>query len=73
MYCVDCCTQRLEVILMPTYQFRCKIDQSMLEIQQGFYDNTIPNCPLCGKEMNKVIGATPVHFRGSGFYRTDNK
>jgi putative FmdB family regulatory protein len=55
---------------MPTYQFRCKTDQSMLEIQQGFYDDTIPNCPLCGKEMHKVISATPTHFRGTGFYST---
>jgi putative FmdB family regulatory protein len=55
---------------MPTYEFRCDIDKSMLEIQQGFYDNDIPNCPLCGKEMNKVFRAVPTHFRGTGFYST---
>ena len=58
---------------MPTYEFRCKDDMSMLEIQQGFYDNNIPNCPVCGKEMNKVFRPTPTIFNASGFYRTDNK
>jgi putative FmdB family regulatory protein len=52
---------------MPTYVFRCLTDKSMVEIQQGFYDNNIPNCPLCGKEMQKVIHATPAVFRGDGW------
>ena len=52
---------------MPTYQFRCKTDKSFVEIQQGFYDNEIPNCPLCGKGMNKVIAAAPAIFRGTGW------
>jgi putative FmdB family regulatory protein len=52
---------------MPTYQFRCGLDKSFVEIQQGFYDNEIPNCPLCGKEMNKIIAATPAIFRGTGW------
>ena len=58
---------------MPTYEFRCDTDKSMVEIQQGFYDNTIPNCPLCGEVMSKVFSATPAIFNGSGFYRTDNR
>ena len=56
-----------EVNKIPTYEFRCSTDKSMLEIQQGFYDNTIPNCPVCGKEMTKVIHATPAVFRGDGW------
>jgi putative FmdB family regulatory protein len=55
---------------MPTYEFRCNTDKSMLEIQQGFHDGNIPLCPLCGKEMNKVIRAAATHFRGTGFYST---
>jgi putative FmdB family regulatory protein len=52
---------------MPTYEFRCDKDKTMLEIQQGFYDDNIPNCPLCGKEMQKVFQATPAVFRGGGW------
>jgi putative FmdB family regulatory protein len=52
---------------MPTYEFRCAIDKSFVEIQQGFYDNIVPNCPLCGKEMNKIIHATPAIFNGTGW------
>lgn len=73
MYRLGLSTNKRKAVLVPTYEFRCKTDQSMVEIQQGFYDNTIPNCPLCGVEMNKVIAATPVIFNASGFYRTDNR
>ena len=52
---------------MPIYEFRCDTDKTKVEIQQGFHDNTIPNCPLCGKEMRKVISATPAIFRGTGW------
>jgi putative FmdB family regulatory protein len=58
---------------MPTYEFRCADDKTMIEIQQGFHDGSIPACPLCGKNMHKVFSPTPAVFRGSGFYRTDNR
>ena len=29
-------------------------------------------CPLCSASITKVIGATPIQFKGSGFYKTDN-
>lgn len=73
MYRLGSGSNKREAVLMPTYEFRCKTDKSLLEIQQGFYDNTIPNCPLCGEEMSKVISATPVIFNASGFYKTDNR
>ena len=44
--------------------------ERMIEIQQGFHDGTIPSCPLCGNNMSKVFSPTPVHFRGTGFYKT---
>ena len=52
---------------MPTYEYRCKYDNSFMELHQGFHDNTVPQCPLCGKDMNKVILATPAIFRGDGW------
>jgi putative FmdB family regulatory protein len=70
---MDCYTYRLEVVLMPTYEFRCDSDKTMIEIQQGFHDGNIPACPLCGNQMRKIIQATPAVFRGSGFYKTDNR
>ena len=55
---------------MPTYEFRCDSDKTMIEIQQGFHDGTIPSCPLCGNNMSKVFSPTPAHFKGTGFYKT---
>ena len=31
------------------------------------------SCPECGGEVRRVIGATGVIFKGSGFYVTDNR
>jgi putative FmdB family regulatory protein len=52
------------------YEFRCKDDKTLLETKLSFHDEARPECPVCGKEMNKVISATPVRFKGSGFYST---
>lgn len=52
---------------MPIYEFRCATDKSMLEIQQGFHDGSIPNCPVCGEAMQKIISPTPAIFRGTGW------
>lgn len=30
-------------------------------------------CPICKGSTRKVINKTPIHFKGSGFYSTDNK
>jgi putative FmdB family regulatory protein len=73
MYRLGSNPYRLETFLMPTYEFRCNDDKTMLEIQQGFHDGNIPACPLCGKNMTKVYAPILSIFRGSGFYKTDNK
>lgn len=70
MHSLDSQPDRMEIVLMPTYEFRCDGDKTMIEIQQGFHDGTIPSCPLCGKDMKKIFSATPVHFKGTGFYKT---
>lgn len=70
MYCMGSATYGMEVVLMPTYEFRCDSDKTMIEIQQGFHDGTIPSCPLCGNNMSKVFSPIPAHFKGSGFYKT---
>jgi len=44
-----------------------------LEIVQAFSDDALTVCPECGGELRKIYGATGVVFKGSGFYRTDNR
>ncbi|OYO07772.1 FmdB family transcriptional regulator [Enemella evansiae] len=59
---------------MPTYQYRCKDCGSDLEVQQKFTDDALTECPNCdGGQLRKVYNAVGVHFKGSGFYRTDSR
>ena len=43
---------------MPTYEYRCSSDYSMVEMHQSFEDSSIPQCPMCGQQMNKQFHAT---------------
>lgn len=59
---------------MPTYQYRCKDCGSDLEVQQKFTDAALTECPTCdGGQLRKIYNAVGVHFKGSGFYRTDSR
>jgi len=53
---------------MPQYEYRCPADQAMIELYQSFEDNSIPNCPQCGQQMNKQFNTPPgIVFRGGGW------
>ena len=57
---------------MPTYEFKCPRCGESVE-RKNAADANIPN-PMCGDclvEMVRVFSATPIHFKGSGFYATD--
>ncbi|MDA8298265.1 MAG: FmdB family transcriptional regulator [Actinomycetota bacterium] len=58
---------------MPTYEYACKQCGQHLEAVQAFSDPAITTCPNCGGELRKVFGAVGIVFKGSGFYKTDNR
>lgn len=58
---------------MPKYQYRCADCGADLEVHQKFTDDAITVCPECGGELKKVFSAVGVVFKGSGFYKTDNR
>jgi len=58
---------------MPTYQYRCTECGEDLEAVQKFSDAPLTTCPVCGGRLRKVFNAVGVVFKGSGFYRTDNR
>jgi putative FmdB family regulatory protein len=59
---------------MPTYEYRCKSCGHDLEVQQSFTDDALTTCPSCGEAaLRKVFGNIAVTFKGSGFYKTDNR
>jgi putative FmdB family regulatory protein len=58
---------------LPTYEYACKDCESHLEIVQRFDDQPLTECPSCGGQLRKVFGAVGIAFKGSGFYKTDNR
>lgn len=59
---------------MPTYEYQCRNCGYHFEKFQSFKDAPITLCPNCGEEqVFRVVGATGVIFKGSGFYINDSK
>ncbi len=55
---------------MPIYEYR-RPDGTTFEIQQSFNDETLTHDPETGVEVERVLHAPAVHFKGKGFYNTD--
>lgn len=53
-------------VVMPFYNFQCKACGEHKEIHFNFSDKQEVKCD-CGKDMEKVIGAVGVIFRGGGW------
>ena len=58
---------------MPTYEYACSECAERLEVVQRFADDPLTLCPACGGRLRKVFSPVGVVFKGSGFYRTDNR
>lgn len=58
---------------MPLYQYRGTECDHEFEVRQSFADDPITQCEVCGKPVRRVIHASPVVFKGSGWYVTDSR
>jgi len=58
---------------MPKYEYACKSCGERLEVVQTFADAPLTECPACAGPLRKVFSAPSIAFKGSGFYRTDNR
>ncbi len=58
---------------MPTYQYACTECDHAFEQFQSFSEDALTVCPRCEGRLRKVFNAVGVVFKGSGFYRTDNR
>ncbi len=57
---------------MPLYEYQCKVCHHRFEKIQKFSDPLVKECPACGEdEVEQVISAPAVQFKGSGWYVTD--
>jgi putative FmdB family regulatory protein len=58
---------------VPTYQYACTDCDHAFEQVQSFTEDALTTCPQCEGRLRKVFNAVGVVFKGSGFYRTDNR
>jgi putative FmdB family regulatory protein len=55
---------------MPIYEYR-RPDGSTFEVLQSFSDQPLTHDPQTGVEVQRVLHAPALHFKGKGFYNTD--
>jgi len=58
-------------IAVPLYEYQCKSCHSLTERIQKFSDPPLTICPHCGGELEQLISAPAVQFKGAGWYVTD--
>jgi putative FmdB family regulatory protein len=58
-------------IAVPLYEYQCKSCHSLTERIQKFSDPPLTVCPHCGGELEQLISAPAVQFKGAGWYVTD--
>ncbi len=58
---------------MPTYDYVCESCGNRFEEWQKITDEPIKICPACGGPVHRVIYPVGLVFKGSGFYKTDNR
>ena len=57
---------------MPLYEYQCKVCHHRFEKIQKFSDPLVTLCPECGEdEVEQMISAPAVQFKGTGWYVTD--
>ena len=56
---------------MPLYEYLCKKCGNRFEKIQRFSDPEIKECPQCSGEVERLLSAPAVQFKGTGWYVTD--
>lgn len=56
---------------MPIYEFECRKCKDRLEVFQKMSDKPPVKCRKCGGRLEKLISASAIQFKGSGWYVTD--
>ena len=56
---------------MPIYEFECQKCKAHTEVFQKMSDKAPTKCDRCGGRLEKLISASAIQFKGSGWYVTD--
>lgn len=59
---------------MPVYEYKCECSEDIATFTRNIKDEepTYP-CNLCGSPMIRHYSPFGIQFKGSGFYKTDNR
>lgn len=56
---------------MPLYDYRCHKCGKTFEVKQKFSDPLLTEHENCGGELERLISAPALQFKGTGWYVTD--
>ena len=56
---------------MPLFEYACEACGHTFEILQKFSDPPPAECASCGGNVERLISAPAIQFKGSGWYVTD--
>jgi putative FmdB family regulatory protein len=56
---------------MPLYEYKCASCGDVFEVIQKFSDEPLHEHPGCGGPVERLISASALQFKGSGWYVTD--
>jgi len=56
---------------MPIYEYECQKCKAKLEVFQKMNDKPPVKCRNCGGRLEKLVSASAIQFKGSGWYVTD--
>jgi putative FmdB family regulatory protein len=55
---------------VPLYEYQCA-RCGRFEVIRKFSDEPLVTCPTCGGEIQKLLSAPAIQFKGTGWYITD--
>ena len=56
---------------MPLYDYRCHKCGEVFEVRQKFSDELLRQHEGCGGELERLVSAPALQFKGTGWYVTD--
>ena len=56
---------------MPLYDYKCTKCGHVFEAQQKISEAPLKYCPLCKSPVKRLISASGIIFKGSGFHVND--
>ena len=59
-----------EAFDLPLYEYQCP-KCGRFELIRKFSDETVTKCPTCGSDVQKLLSAPAIQFKGTGWYITD--